>query len=519
MATPKKPRIIVTKDEVKASDIAHDHVQALVPDGMVLCSMQDKTAAREDQDNDISWNDDIGTIATSLTDDEAATLRKKTGVLDVEDDEMMFALSDDGSPFDDDDTGFGSMAFEDDPEAAAEIDDASPLEVMYGEMTDEEAAAMAALDAQRQPTECDEVDLAEDGTVMALSAAGDPGFVKAAEGAGLAKDKIVPFVLAVLKCAIKEMREGNATDISEAQVEALMARSGLANSGEAAAAMRDYITCGLRIIYATYAWRYSKGTGVRVAVVDTGIAPRHPDLRVYGGVSFVSGVRSWADDQGHGTHVAGTIAAAQNNQGVIGVAPQARLYAVKVLNRQGSGRTSAILDGLNWCYRNRMHVVNLSLGGSASSHSTGQYSRAYEQAGRRLRNRGILAVAAAGNSGRTSRPYVGNPARCPSFMAVASVDCNRRRAASSSFGPQVEISAPGVSVWSTDYRVGYSQKSGTSMACPHVAGVAALVKRRRPTWTGDSIRVHMRRTAADLGTSGRDWLYGYGLVNALRSVR
>ena len=114
MATPKKPRIIVTKDEVKASDIAHDHVQALVPDGMVLCSMQDKTAAREDQDNDISWNDDIGTIATSLTDDEAATLRKKTGVLDVEDDEMMFALSDDGSPFDDDDTGFGSMAFEDD---------------------------------------------------------------------------------------------------------------------------------------------------------------------------------------------------------------------------------------------------------------------------------------------------------------------------------------------------------------------------------------------------------------------
>lgn len=131
-----------------------------------------------------------------------------------------------------------------------------------------------------------------------------------------------------------------------------------------------------------------------MAVVDTGIAPRHPDLRVYGGASFVPGVTRWHDDHYHGTHVAGTIAAAMNRRGVVGVAPAARLYAVKVLDRRGRGQTSWILNGLAWCYRYRMHVVNLSLGSGATTHSTSNYSRAYENAGRLLRRRGILPVAA-----------------------------------------------------------------------------------------------------------------------------
>jgi len=321
----------------------------------------------------------------------------------------------------------------------------------------------------------------------------------------------------VIKCAIEQFG-GKIGEVSDDKISEILAGQGLEAGSSTAAAVRDYITCGLRIIYAPYAWRYSTGAGVRVAVVDTGITPRHPDLRVYGGVSFVPGVTSWADDHSHGTHCAGTVAATLNNRGLVGVAPNASLYAVKVLNRAGSGQTSWILNGLSWCYRARMHVVNLSLGSLASNHNVNDYSRAYESAGRRLRSRGILAVAAAGNSGRTSRPYVGNPARCPSFMAVSSVDCQRRRASSSSYGPQVEITAPGVSVWSTVPTSGYGQKSGTSMATPHVVGVAALVKRRRPHWHGDTIRVHLRRTALDLGASGHDWFFGFGQVNAYRAV-
>ena len=143
---------------------------------------------------------------------------------------------------------------------------------------------------------------------------------------------------------------------------------GLEGSSESVNALRDYITCGLRIIYAPHAWRFSTGNGVRVGIVDTGIVRSHQDLRVYGGYSSVPGNPSWIDDHGHGTHVAGTVAALRNNRGLVGVAPNARLYAVKVLNRNGSGSTSSVLAGLQWCINAGMNVVNLSLG------SKSQYS-------------------------------------------------------------------------------------------------------------------------------------------------
>ena len=277
---------------------------------------------------------------------------------------------------------------------------------------------------------------------------------------------------------------------------------------------RDVILPNIRQIYAHIAWRYSRGAGVRLAVVDTGIEP-HRDLRIYGGVSFVPGVRSWRDDHGHGTHVAGTAAALLNGSGIVGVAPSARLYAVKVLSRNGSGRLSQIINGLLWCYNRRMHVVNLSLGSRFNSHDPRLYNAAYERAGRLLRRRGILAVAAAGNDSR--RP-VGNPARCPSYMAVSAIDSRRRFAAFSNIGPQVEVCAPGVQVLST-YPRGYRRLSGTSMASPHVAGAAALAKSRHPTWHGDIIRRRIMTTALDLGRPGRDWFFGYGQVNAYRLAR
>ena len=131
-----------------------------------------------------------------------------------------------------------------------------------------------------------------------------------------------------------------------------------------------------------------------------------------------------------------------------------------------------------------------------------------------MRRKNILAVAAAGNDAS----FVGNPARCPSYLAVSAIDCRRRRSGFSNFGPQVELTAPGSQVWSTYLNNWYRQLSGTSMATPHVTGVAALVKQRRPHWSADRIRVHLWRTALDLGTPGRDWLYGFGQVNAYRAV-
>ena len=385
------------------------------------------------------------------------------------------------------------------------------------DITDEELARLAELELQREPDTQDMIDFDVDGRLLML----DEQLNETATAIAKLGNLSSTAARQLISSLARELRSDLQADISpmvlEQRIERIVKDYSQADD-EAAIMAADYITYGLRMIFAPHAWRYTKGLNARVAVVDTGIARRHTDLRVYGGASFVPGVTSWNDDQGHGTHVAGTIAALANGRGVVGVAPQARLYAVKVLNSHGRGMTSWILNGLTACYRARMHIVNLSLGSIANTHNPNIYSHAYERAGRLLRSRGILAVAAAGNSGRTSKPYVGNPARCPSFMAVAAVDSRRRRAAFSSYGPQVEIAAPGVGVWSTTHNGGYGQNSGTSMAAPHVSGTAALSKSRRPYWSGTHIRNRMKSTASDLGSPGRDPFYGFGLVNAFRSV-
>lgn len=338
-----------------------------------------------------------------------------------------------------------------------------------------------------------------------------PCVLKCLADAGWDWKKALPCILG---CVVGPKAAGGSCDADGCDLDAALGAVAEGASPEARARAVDLILPNLRMIYAPQAWRFSTGAGVRVAVVDTGISSRHADLRVYGGVSYVPGVSSWRDDHGHGTHCAGIIAAAANRRGIVGVAPRARLYAVKVLNRQGSGMLSWILNGLTWCYRHRMHVVNLSLGSRVTTHDPTVFNAAYERVGRSLRRRGILCVAAAGNG--YHKP-VGNPARCPSYMAVSAIDYRRRLTTFTNVGPQVEICAPGYQILST-VPGGYGRKSGTSMACPHVAGAAALVKARHPAWHGDHIRVHLWRTALDLGTPGRDWAFGYGQVNALRAV-
>ena len=502
-----KPKIVVVKEDFSTAEVANDSVGKIVKSRHIIeDAISTMSTDYEPEKPDVICNDEMKVVFANLTDSQAHNLEGQAGIESVEDDEVVRALE---LEQDEDSDEF----LDEDPEAEEEIESE-----ILGDIDDYELFAPTKEDVLQSNTnvpDLEEIDIDEGGNIISLES--EDQYQRDLVSKGVPRDKILALVKCVIKCASEQLA-GKVNEVSDEKITEIMAEAGISEGAEAARALRDYITCGLRIIYAPWAWRYSTGDGVRVAIVDTGIAPRHPDLRVYGGVSYVPGQRRWYDDNGHGTHVAGTVAALGNNRGVIGVAPKARLYAVKVLNRSGGGRMSSILNGLAWCYRRRMHVVNLSLGSLAYTHDPRVYSRAYEQAGKKLRRRGILAVAAAGNSGNTRQPYVNNPARCPSFMAVSAIDCQRRRASFSSYGPQVEICAPGVKVWSTSPPNTYSQSSGTSMASPHVAGVAALVRARR-AWTGDRVRVHLWKTALDLGTPGRDWLYGFGQVNALRAVR
>jgi len=254
----------------------------------------------------------------------------------------------------------------------------------------------------------------------------------------------------------------------------------------------------------------NQGAGVKVAVIDTGIDYNHPDLdaNYAGGYDFVNNDSNPMDDQGHGTMVSGVIAAEDNGTGVVGVAPQARLYAVKVLGANGSGWESDVIAGVDWARANGAQVVNMSLGSSSASYS-------FQTAIANAHNAGLVLVAAAGNSG-TCPPggdTVIYPARFSQVIAVAATDSSDVRACFSSIGPAVDIAAPGVSVW-TAYRGGsYRSASGTSLASPHVAGTAALVIASGVSGN-TAVRDRLQTTADDLGTTGLDTWYGYGLVDA-----
>jgi len=269
-------------------------------------------------------------------------------------------------------------------------------------------------------------------------------------------------------------------------------------------------TWGVKQIGAGAVHPYNKGTGVKVAIIDSGMDYTHPDLAANyaGGYDWVNDDGDPMDDNGHGSHVAGTIAAAANGTGVVGVAPEASIYALKVLDKSGSGYFSDIVAALQWCMRNGIQVTNNSYG------SSGDPGVSVKTAFENAYAAGIIHIAAAGNSG--TKPGTGDnviyPAKYSFVVAVAATDSSKVRASFSSTGPAVEIAAPGVSIFST-VPGGYAYYSGTSMASPHVAGTAALVIKSGVT-TPDAIRQRLQTTADDLGTIGKDTWYGHGLVDA-----
>ena len=295
----------------------------------------------------------------------------------------------------------------------------------------------------------------------------------------------------------------------------------------------------LQLINMEQAWDMSTGTGVIVAVVDTGVSPYGKDgfggRLLTGYNAFLDSTKLWEDANFHGTHVAGTIAQETNNgTGTAGIAFDAKILPVKVLNRFGSGSSASVAAGIQWAADHGAQVINMSLGDTQGSQTLQEaVDYAYTQ--------GVVIVAAAGNDSKdaTLAP-VEYPAAYPHVIAVGAVDATSQRASFSNGGPELAVVAPGGSdandngqldagVLQETFREyfgfarfdigwGYYFLEGTSMATPHVAGVAALIKAKHPGWNPDEVRQAIINTATDLGTHGFDNEYGYGLVNAAAAV-
>ncbi|MEV6847876.1 S8 family peptidase [Actinoplanes sp. NPDC051411] len=260
------------------------------------------------------------------------------------------------------------------------------------------------------------------------------------------------------------------------------------------------------------AWAKSTGAGVTVAVIDSGVDASHPDLasHVLPGYDVIAGKAGTSTDPfGHGTHVAGTIAAVTGNGiGVASLAPDTRILPIKVLGADGTGYMSDTATGIIYAADHGANVINMSLGATTQ---VAAVTNAISYA----RGKGVVVVAAAGNYRGDGSPTTW-PGADPGVIAVAATDANDKVASFSNAGSYVDVAAPGVGIEST-YPVSlgnYASMSGTSMASPHVAALAALIKAYRPALSPDQVEKAIETSALDLGTTGRDNDYGYGRINA-----
>lgn len=308
---------------------------------------------------------------------------------------------------------------------------------------------------------------------------------------------------------------------------------------------RQYQQWYLPKINANYAWSLSRGKAdLVVAVIDSGVDLNHPDLksRLVPGISIVNQAgyappADGQDDNGHGTHVAGLIAAGTDNSlGLAGCAWSGKLMPVKVLNRQGEGTDADIAAGIRWAADAGARVINLSLGGAAEGE---EFPQAVQDAVDDAYRRGCLIIAAAGNSGQEGIFY---PAGLNHVVAVAATDPWDARASYSTFGAFVDLSAPGgaggslfskdtgilSTFWNENSRISdlmsgseageYAVTAGTSMAAALVSGAAAVVWGWQPDLTADQVENLLASTAADVGTPGPDQETGAGRIDLLAAL-
>jgi subtilisin len=276
---------------------------------------------------------------------------------------------------------------------------------------------------------------------------------------------------------------------------------------EAAVAAATWGLIATRVTSSAYT-----GQGIRIAMLDTGFDLAHPDFigRSITPVSFVSG-QGPQDGNGHGTHTAGTACGPKAPIGVerYGISGQAHIFVGKVLSNSGSATSATVLAGMNWAVANRCHVISMSLGGPGGPFAY------YTQAGQAALNAGCLIIAAAGNaSQRPARiaPTL-SPANSPTIMSVAALDANLQVAVFSC-GGKIDIAGPGVNVFSSlPMPRRYGTLSGTSMATPHVAGIAALFAQSNAAFRGAKLRSELVRAARRLPFPATD--VGAGLVQSI----
>uniref|UniRef100_A0A7S4AFT3 subtilisin n=1 Tax=Pseudo-nitzschia australis TaxID=44445 RepID=A0A7S4AFT3_9STRA len=274
------------------------------------------------------------------------------------------------------------------------------------------------------------------------------------------------------------------------------------------------IPYGIQMVKAMDVWETykTKGENVRVCVIDTGVNSAHPDLDAnslfgYDGSDLV---QPWyRDTSGHGTHVTGTIVASDNDVGVVGVAPGADIFTARIFSANGSFFSSGTIAALQVCLDGGAQVISMSLGGpNYVAYEEQAYIDLYEKFG-------IITVAAAGNSGGHDLIY---PAAYNNVISVASVNENGDRSSFSTQNDKVDVAAPGSNIMSTYGSGGYGSMDGTSMACPHVTGIVALMLSVNPNATPSQIFSALESSSENPNTTGKDYDIGYGIVNAPAAV-
>ncbi|MFA7636342.1 MAG: S8 family peptidase [Monoglobales bacterium] len=276
---------------------------------------------------------------------------------------------------------------------------------------------------------------------------------------------------------------------------------------------------GVSMSGASLEWRESMGEGIKVSVIDSGVDLYHPDLvgRIKKYANFTSPNREdVTDENGHGTHVAGIIAASKNGRGIVGVAPMASLYIAKAFDKHGMADDYSVSKSLDWLMENKVNIINMSFSSSKVPSYYDKIKKAYDM--------GIIIICAAGNSGNIKNRQLGYPGRFSETISVASVDMNGKVSDFSSKNVGADIAAAGFEILSCYPGGRYARFSGTSMAAPIISGAAAILQRKSKSRLGRYLTPEEMRTVLcmhceNLDKKGRDSSTGCGLFSFGRIER